>query len=120
VLTLKKENATLRQLVTTHTDQINALETYSRLDNLIIKGLPEGSYAERASPATSGAGEIIVESQSSVEKSVISFCKDELGVSINSSDISTAHRLKAGRGDTVRPIIVRFANRKARDSIYRA
>ena len=35
-------------------------------------------------------------------------------------DISIAHRLKASANDKCRPIIVRFTNRRARESVLRA
>ena len=45
---LKLENATLRKQLCEHTTRLDDLEAYSRADNLIIKRLPEQSYAERA------------------------------------------------------------------------
>jgi hypothetical protein len=55
-----------------------------------------------------------------VESSVLQLCNDTLGIEVSSKDISVAHRLKAGKNDRYRPIIVRFASRKVRDEIFRA
>jgi septal ring factor EnvC (AmiA/AmiB activator) len=38
---LKRENVNLRRQVTSYESRLDALETYSQLDNLIVKGLPE-------------------------------------------------------------------------------
>ena len=55
-----------------------------------------------------------------VESTVINFCRDALNVTLAPQDISVAHRLRAGPKDNVRPIIVRFTNRRKKDEIYRA
>ena len=97
------------------------METYSRLDNLIIKGLPEQSYAERGTQESADADQSLqMESHSAVESTVISFCRDTLHVDISQGDISTAHRLKKGKKDVFRPVIVKFTNRRSRDTVYRA
>ena len=118
---LKRENDGLRQQMTSQTSRIEALETYSRLDNPIVKGLPEQSYAERGSPAANHADDTqSATSHLAVESTVLSFIRDRLHVECSPSDISTAHRIKAGPKDTIRPIIVRFTNRRVRDNVYRA
>ena len=38
----------------------------------------------------------------------------------NNKNKSTAHRMKAGPKDAIRPIIVRFSSRRIRDTVYRA
>ena len=59
-------------------------------------------------------------SSAAVEQTVINFCHDKLNIDIEHSDISVAHRLKKGNGDTTRPILVRFISRKIHDGIMRA
>ena len=118
---LKKENDDMRVQLTTQGGRLESIEAYSRLDNLIIKGLPETSYAERASKGSADADESLhAESNSSVESTVISFCRDALHVAVTPSDISIAHRLRTGGKDKVRPVIIRFTNRRIRDSVFRA
>ena len=119
VQVLEKTNTELRQQTTRLTERLEALESYSKLDNLIIKGLPEKSYAERGS-LSAESSDVIVESQASVMSTVLTFCKDTLHVPVMESDVSTAHRMKAGPKDKIRPIIVRFTSRRVRDAIFRA
>jgi len=116
---LKAENERLLHNEMEFINRLEELETYSKLDNLIIHGLPESSYAERASGGSpndmaSRASADVLET----EKSVVSLCAEKLHLPITSSDISSAHRLRKGPRDTVRPVVVRFTSRKARDSVY--
>jgi hypothetical protein len=113
------ENDQLKKTLIEQTMRIDDLECYSRSDNIIIRGLPEGSLAERATAATS-LDDGISESHESVEKTVIAFVKDSLNVDINSHDISIAHRIKPGPRETVRPIVVRFVSRKMRNLVLRS
>ena len=50
---LKEENVRLYRQLGEQATQLENLDIYSRADNLIIKGLPERSYAERASDGPS-------------------------------------------------------------------
>jgi len=59
-----------------------------------------------------------MDGHTSVESTVIDFCKDALGVNVSPGDISIAHRMKAGNRDSVRPIIVRFAKNRVRNLVY--
>jgi hypothetical protein len=122
VAELTNENADMRLQLTSQGARLAAMETYSRLDNLIIKGLPEPSYAEKGTRGSADADESLhtADSHSAVESTVLAFCQDTLHIDISPSDISTAHRLRAGGKDKVRPVIVRFTNRRIRDAIYRA
>ena len=100
---------------------MDALESCTRLDNLIFKGLPEQSFAERGTPAaTDTDSAAIADSHLAVEQTVIAFCRDSLHIDVDKRDISTAHRLKAGPKDSIRPVIVRFTNRRIRDAVFRA
>jgi hypothetical protein len=55
-----------------------------------------------------------------VEETVLEFMNTSLGVKVQPQDLAIAHRLKAGEKDKVRPVIVRFLNRKVRNEVYRA
>jgi len=95
---------------------MEALESYSRRDNLLITSLPVESYAEAANAGSDG------EASQAVEQSVLQLCNEKLGVSISSADIYVSHRIKKRRQtDASRPVtIVRFTSRKARDAVYAA
>ena len=113
---LKLENVKLQK-------RIDDLETQSRCENLIIRGVPESSYAERVSGGSSAgnstiATATIAETSLAMEKAVISLCQERLGITVSPSDISAAHRLQKGTKDSTRPILIRFTNRKVRDSVY--
>ena len=41
-----------------------------------------------------------------------------MGLDIDASDIAIAHRLKKGKRDVTRPIIVRLSNKRVRDKIF--
>ena len=118
---LSKENAELRKQLDFGNGRIDDLERYSRCDNLIIRGLPETSIAETASPAPSLRDNAALrDSHTSVEKTVLSFLKDSLHLDVLPSDISTAHRIRSSAKDSVRPIIVRFSHRRVCNLVYSA
>ena len=130
--------------------RLEELEVQAKGDTLIFKGLVESTYSGAASGARGAArvttrlsssrtGNVQstaptnatasnttstvtedTDSHLSVENDVIKFCRNELHVNIDHSDISSAYRAKAGPKDNVRPVIVRFATRRAREMIYRA
>jgi len=100
--------------------RIDELEAFSRSDNLIIRGLPELSAAERATTSADLSSVSLLDTSKSVESNVIKFCRDSLNVTVTSQDISIAHRLKAGPKDSARPILVRFTTRRIRNEVYQA
>src|ERR1043165_9915194 len=112
---LKKETSQLKvrntQLAADNTsliERIASLESYSKADNLIIRGLPECSAADMASASPSQHDNaVLVESHRGAETAVLDLCRDTLGINIELGDISVAHRIKAGPKDKHRPIIVR-------------
>lgn len=117
---LEAENTTLKQRLDENEKITLATEAYLRMDNLIINGLPEQSFAERASPGADSDALSATETNNSVECTVLDFFRKDLNVDVSAEDISTAHRLRAGARDSVRPIIVRFVNRKTRNKVFSA
>jgi hypothetical protein len=122
---LKAENKQLtdeliavrKELQETH-GRVDQLEQYSRLDNLVITGLPSGDYAEAGSTANNT---LEASTNKTTELGVLNLVNDRLGVPLTLADISTAHRLKKGRdGGQPPPVLVRFTSRKVRDSVYAA
>ena len=99
------------------------LEAYSRVDNVIVHGLkeavaevvPEANHDVTSVPA-SGA-----ESSATSEKIFLDFCRNKLQIDLHPTDISVAHRLaKPGGSRGPKPMIVRFSNRKAKQSVLAA
>ena len=109
--------------------RLEALETYTCRDNLIITGLPVTSYSEIA--ASSRPENRDDQNSEALETAVIELFNDRLGLLIRKDHISIAHRLSRKRGshltsdthqtaDTSLLTIVKFANRKAREAVYAA
>jgi hypothetical protein len=99
-------------------NKLATLENYSRLDNLIITGLPIRNYADAGTATNAGAG---VESNGSTEEAVLELVNYRLGLQLSKADISTTHRLKKKpSSSSPAPVIVRFANRRAREAVYAA
>lgn len=118
---LSAENGELKKQLSTCSQRVDDLERYSRADNIIIRGLHERTAAEMASAAPSLLdGTTLLDGHVSVESTVMAFCKDTLKIDVQPSDISTAHRVKAGAKDTVRPVIVRFTSRRVRNLVIGA
>ena len=116
------ENLRLTKSVEEQKKRLDDMDAYSRSDNLIIRGLPERRAAERASasPSLDDGASALKEGSGSVEATVLDFCNEVLGVRVDERDISIAHRLKATKNEQVRPVIVRFVNRKTRNAVYEA
>jgi len=107
--------------------RVDRLESYSRIDNLIIHGLPE-TYAEKVSSGVTSNqsvddATVTGESSQVSETLFVDFCRDKLNVHLQPHDISICHRLQkkvnvnnSSRAQH-RPIIVRFTNRKAKAAV---
>lgn len=122
VASLNKENQLLRA-------RIDDLETYSRLDNLVIQGLDvslsAGPYnVSEAGPDNVSEAEPENVSQAgpaNVYQAVLKLFNVQMGLHITDSDIDKAHFIPTkAKSQTCRPILVRFANRKSRDKVLLA
>jgi len=114
---LKADNENLR-------NRIGDLETYNRIDNVVVYGLPE-SFAEAATAADSASVGTEDEGPSRVtsEQQFVELCQTKLQMGISASDICTAHRLPRKPGGSARgprPMIVRFNNRNVRARVMAA
>ena len=91
---VQQENARLRKTADDQTRRLDELETYSRSDNLIFKGLPERTFSERATdaPALADGTPILRESYEMVEETVLEFVNTSLGVKVQPQDLAIAHR----------------------------
>ncbi|KAK9685259.1 hypothetical protein QE152_g38176 [Popillia japonica] len=82
--------------------KIDNLEQYTRRNNLRISGLAE-------------------EHDENLERKVIAFCKDKLGVTIESKNIDGVHRLgKADKSKSSRPITIQFTNHGCKKNIIKS
>lgn len=92
-----------------------------RMDNLVIHGLPEASFAESVS-GVAASSDVPPPSQASQEtvKCVVNLCKDRLGIVVDESLISSAYRIPRGKKDAHRPVIVRFTSHRVRNSVLAA
>ena len=97
--------------------RIEDLESYNRLDNLMIYGLPENFAETVADSVTTDDGEDRPSTVNS-ELQFINFCCTKLHVDVSVNDICIAHRLPRKPGP--RPMIVRFNNRKTRSRVMPA
>jgi hypothetical protein len=121
VETLTDDTILLRQRAIAAEDRIADLEASARIDVLTIKGIPTGSFADGATPSAGGDGTGTSGSSVEAQHAVQKFCQEKLGVTVGDHDISAAYRVKAGLKDGgIRPITVRFNNRRVRDAVYGA
>ena len=88
--------ASTASTVQTNKFEIDRLEQYSRRDNIKVVGIPE------------------TEGENCVEK--VKELGEAIGVDIQDSDISTAHRVKS-RGKKGNPMIVRFVRRETKEQM---
>ena len=110
ILQLKQENQELRNTVLFNSKQIEALEPYSHVNNLLIYGLSE-TYAETTVKSiTNQDGHNEGESAMQLEINFVELCHNKLHVSIQPQDISICHRLSKSQNLKIRPMIVRFAS----------
>jgi len=119
VTSLQQENHALSKSLAKCENRIDLLESYTRVDNLIIKGLPavysEVAIASTNSDVTQGQ---LNENSDTTMSTVLQFCENTLGCQVSPSDISIAHRLPSGKHDKTPPIMVRFTSRRTRDAVY--
>ena len=121
VLSVEATNKRLSaQVLELHT-RLEDQEIYSRAHDIIIRGIPEAgqTYASVAADAQS-SGSVLHDSTPSLEFSILQLFNDTLDVAVEPRDIVVAHRLRKGKTDVHRPIIVRFSSRKVRDAVLRA
>ena len=105
-----------------HESRVEELELYGRSHDLVIPRVPESpSYADAVASATDGGSGInLPESQDVVVGQLLDLFNSRLGVSVTATDIAVAHRLRKGKADAFRRIIVQFNARKVRDNVLRA
>ena len=122
VAELKAENLLLKR-------RMDVLDAESRLSSLIIRGIPECSYAELASgegrgDRTATATNISatptgqIRYTAATEDAVLTLCNKDLSLDLKSGDIVSTYRMKSNDSRVPRSIHVTFSTRKVRDSVY--
>src|SRR5688572_6602122 len=106
ITNLEKENQILKA-------KIDETENQTRLDNLIIYGLGEKSGNDTSAPRHSQPS-----NNNRIIQSVVDLCNNNLGLTINDSDISLAHYIPGNPKGKYRPILVRFISRRTRDMVF--
>ena len=106
----------------------DAIEAYSRVDNLIIHGKPL-SFSEVVSNDASAAYDTSIknlknheshfESKAESEVTFLNFWH-ELQIDIQQSDIAACHRLPKSGSTKYTPLLIRFTNRKIRSRVLGA
>ena len=99
--------------------RLDESDNLSRLDNIVIYGLPETS---NELPRTDTSRPFLRSSptEHSAVHSVLDLCNIQLGVKVSDSDISYAHRVPGSSRERYRPVIVRFISRRIRNSVLAA
>ena len=121
---LQSENQSLRLNHNKQVDklsmEISSLQSHTRRNNLIVKGLPESSFAEAATDASTDdvTQQVTWSSHSVCLKSTADLISSSLGLQLAPSDISFAFRMKKGKQDVHRPLFISFNNQKLRDQVY--
>ena len=119
---LKKENREKDFKIQSLQTRVQDLEQYTRMDDLVINGLtiPHRSFARVARNAQSDDqnDSAPVEEQHSLEEKVVEFLNNH-AIPIDSKDISACHTLGKGGRSGIKPIVLRFVNRKTKIDILR-
>ena len=94
---LEKENVEKSEIIQQLSDKVEALEQYSKVDNLVIKGLDTRTYASTVSAEDIPEGSF--PETNVLENTVLQFFKNELGADVNGNDISAIPHLPVKSAD---------------------
>lgn len=95
---VREENAQLKQYVETLESKIDALESYSRRNNIVVHGIPTST------------------DENPVEVSIK--LGEAIGVILAPTEIDAAHRLPSKNKNAPPPLIIKFVSRLKRDEIF--
>lgn len=104
LLSLEQENTLLRL-------KVDELDNLSRLNNLVIHGLPE------TTDNTSTDGKTASSRSTQQITTILDLCNDHLNLQVRESDISCTYRLPIQGFTNHRPLVVGFTNRRIRDAV---
>jgi hypothetical protein len=97
--------------------KVNLLEQQARKNNIIISGVVE-TYAERTSEASDESNPPSLAREDTIATACAVF-KDSCNVTVTTTDIATAFRLKSRRGGP-RPLLVSFHSSITKAAVVRA
>ena len=115
---LQNENSVLKR-------RVDSLDAEARNSTLVIRGIPENSYAERATGeglhglSSSGTLPNKVNLHASVtQDAVLNLCNNDLKLHLSSEHIVQAYRMRAKTPGLTRAVRVTFSTRKVRDAVF--
>lgn len=112
-----EDNMALKARLSTVEDRLEEMDRERKATNIIIRGLPEQSFSEISSADGEASGNT---RHTSVATSVISMIETELEVKLQPHDIATAFRMRMGKSDKTRPILVKFSSTHLQGSVMAA
>ena len=117
ITTLKDENSQHKKTITSLEKRIDDLEQYTRMDDVIISGLnlQPKSYAAASAPTAQNGPDDSESQKAKLEEQVVSFFTSK-DIELSKEAISTCHHLPNAKGG-IKNIILRFAQRKYKDSM---
>lgn len=120
VAMLRDESSAMKSRLLSTESKLDVLERSNRANNLIIRGLPETTLAERSSADGNPEAPMVSSNKSSIVQSVCEFLQKDLNMIIDPEDVSYAYRLKAGPKDKVRPVLVKLESYTTKSKILSA
>lgn len=105
---LKQRIKNLEQQLEAVKQKANDNEQYSRRSNVRIFGVKSPDIITDSAVAENSI------------KSVVDFCKNELGVDLNEQEIDRAHRVGRQNGEKSRAIIVKFKSHASKVKVMNA
>lgn len=117
VRVVAEENQAMKTRLSAAESQLDNFERERRLNSIVIRGLPEGSYGERATAAVITGEASSGTRHASVAETVIDMCRRDLNIQIQTQDVVEAFRMKPGPKDNCRPVLIKFANQRVRQEL---
>jgi len=98
---LETENTQLKSRLASLDERSEGMDRECREKNIVIRGLPEVTFAERGSASSSEDDSV---SHHSVTSTVCKLLMDDMGLNVSAEDLTAAFRMRAGPRDRVRPL----------------
>jgi len=98
--------------------RVEDLETYSRLDNVVINGLPSDSSLFGSQDVSNQNDDANLQCLSEPTKFSLFLFNNYMNLDIRQEDIAKIHYISSKAG--VRSVLVKFANRRHRDRVLQA
>ena len=119
---LKRLNKEKDVKITELEARVEAMEQYSRVDNIVISGFkPNYSSYSRAvayDQDSENHEHAVEQEQSSLEDQIVGFLQDN-DIPIDKSQISACHTLPASTAGSPKPVVIRFVSRKSKTAVLK-